>query len=85
MYVHAYAHFSKLHIGMPTLFFVSLFLSVVNVGFVRSVYTASERDMSANVCIEVKQGTLGIPVDLSLTTHNGSAQGTVHAQCHASI
>ena len=60
------------------------FFSVVDVGFVQSVYTYSERDMSASVCIEVKQGTLGIPVDLSLTTHSGSAQGT-HTRCHIAI
>ena len=57
------------------------FFSVVDVGFVQSVYTASEPDMSAIVCVEVKQGTLGIPVNLSLTTHSGSAQGT-RVQCH---
>ena len=46
------------------------------VGFVQPMYTASERDLSAIVCVEVKQRSLGIPVDLSLTTHNESAQGT---------
>ena len=49
----------------------------------QSVYTSSEHDISAMVCIEVKQGTLGIPVNFSLTTHDESAQGT-HVQCHAS-
>ena len=51
------------------------FFSVVDVGFVQSVYTSSEPEMSASVCIEVKQGTLGIPVNFSLTTHDESAQG----------
>ena len=60
-----------------------IFFSVVDVGFVRLVYTASESDMSATVCAEVKQGTLGIPVNFSLTTHSGSAQGThTRTQCH---
>ena len=51
------------------------YFSVVDVGFVQSVYTASEPDMSAIVCVEVKQGTLGIAVNLSLTSHSASAQG----------
>ena len=42
------------------------------------MYAAIERVLSVMVCVEVKQGTLGIPVDLSLTTHNGSAQGATH-------
>ena len=55
----------------------------MDVGFTRSVYTASEPDMSASVCVEVKQGTLGIPVNFSLTTHDESAQGThVHIYPH---
>ena len=63
---------------------ICLYFSVVDVGFVQSVYTSSEHNMSVSVCVEVKQGTLGIPVDLSLTTHDESAQGT-HVPCHASI
>ena len=51
------------------------YLSVVDVGFVQSVYTFSERDASAVVCVEVKQGILGLAVDFSLTSHNASAQG----------
>jgi hypothetical protein len=50
---------------------------VVGVGFMQSVYTASEHDMSAMVCVAVKQGSLGIFVNLSLTTHNASAQGVL--------
>ena len=57
------------------------FSPVVDVGFVQSVYTSSERDMSTSVCIKVKQGTLGIPVDLLLTTRSGSAQGTHTMSC----
>ena len=52
-----------------------LCFSVVDVGFVQSVYTASERDMSAMVCVKVKRGTLGIPFDFTLTSHSESAQG----------
>ena len=43
----------------------------------QSVYTASEHDMSTSVCVEVNPETLEIPVNLSLTTHSGSAQGTL--------
>ena len=60
---------------------LSLSLSVAYVGFVQSMYTASERNLSATVCVEVKQGSLGIPVDLSLTTHDDSAQG-IHMYVH---
>ena len=63
--------------------YIFLCPSVVDVGFVQSVYTSSEHNMSVMVCVEVKQGTLGISVNFSLTTHDESAQGT-HAQCHAS-
>ena len=52
------------------------YLLVVDVGFVQSVYTFSEPDTSAMVCIEVKQGILGLAVDFSLTSRNASAQGT---------
>ena len=57
----------------------------------QSVYTASEHDMSAMVCVAVKQGSLGIFVNLSLTTHNASAQGMhifhkfVYAPCRPTM
>ena len=54
---------------------LSLSPSVVYIGFDQTMYTASERDLSVMVCVEVKQGTLGIPVDLSLTTHSENALG----------
>ena len=51
-------------------------ISVVVVGFVQSEYVASELNMSVIVCVEVRQGQLGTPVSLSLTTLSRTAHGT---------
>ena len=41
----------------------------------QSEYTVSEFNQSVMVCIEVKQGSLGIPISLSLATHDITALG----------
>ena len=58
------------------LYTTSLCLTDVHIGFEESIYSVSERDMSVSVCAEVKQGNLGIPVNISFTTHGQNAQGT---------
>ena len=41
----------------------------------QSEYTVSEFNLSVMVCVEVKRGSLGVPVYLSLTTHDMTARG----------
>ena len=47
----------------------------VEIGFVQSEYTVSEFNQSVMVCVELQKGSLGVPIHLSLTTHNITAQG----------
>ena len=54
----------------------SLCLTDVQIGFKESMYTVSERDMSLSVCVEVKEGILGIPISVSFSTLGLNAQGT---------
>ena len=84
MYIHVCIHVSVYIVKLNHVYATLpnfLCPSVVDVGFVQSVYTASERDMSAIACVEVRRGLLGISLDFSLTSHSGSAQGT-HTKCH---
>ena len=41
----------------------------------QSEYTVSEFNQSVMVCVELKRGSLGVPISLSLTTHDITAQG----------
>ena len=41
----------------------------------QSEYTVSEFNQSVMVCIELKQGSLGVPIHFLLTTHDITAQG----------
>ena len=64
---------------------LSLPLSVVDIGFMQSVYTASEHDLSVVVCVQVMKGSLGVPVYLSLSTESINAEGKYHIHtntCH---
>lgn len=54
--------------------FISCFTDV-DIGFVQSVYRASEHSMSVMICVDVVQGILGIPVNLSISTHSITADG----------
>ena len=54
-----------------------LHLPVVMVGFVESSYTVSESEMSVMVCVEVKQGSLGITIRLLLSTDSDLSMYTV--------
>ena len=56
-------------------YITSLHLTDVQIGFVESTYTVSERDSTVSVCVEVKEGTLGIPIIVSVSTPSLSAQG----------
>jgi hypothetical protein len=44
------------------------------IGFEQSAYTASERDASISVCIEVKDGLLGAPISVIMAVESLSAQ-----------
>jgi hypothetical protein len=44
------------------------------IGFEQSAYTASERDASITVCIEVKDGLLGVPIGVIMAVESLSAQ-----------
>ena len=50
---------------------------VAQIGFVKSSYTASEDDVSIMVCVEVKDGSLGIPIILSLSMNDSSSLGII--------
>ena len=41
----------------------------------QSEYTVSEFNQSVMLCVEVKRGSLGVPISLSLATHDKTAQG----------
>ena len=41
----------------------------------QSEYTVSEFNQFVMVCVEVKRGSLGVPISLSLATHDVTAQG----------
>ena len=41
----------------------------------QSEYTVSEFNQSVMVCVELKRGSLGVPISLSLATRDVTAQG----------
>ena len=55
-----------------TLYISSRSLLVLVIGFVNTVFTVSEGLKSLSVCVEVKDGTLSLPVDFSLTSQFSS-------------
>ena len=46
----------------------------------QSEYTVSEFNQSVMVCVEVKQGSLGIPIHLLLSTDGVTARGNSEGQ-----
>ena len=61
------------------LYFSILFsFSVLKIGFVSPVYSASEGLANVTVCIEVKEGSLSITPNLSLSTYNHTAGICLH-------
>ena len=52
--------------------------SVLKIGFVSPVYSASEGLANVTVCIEVKEGSLSITPNLSLSTYNHTAGICLH-------
>lgn len=45
----------------------------MRIGFVQAMYNASEGDTYAMVCVEVKEGSLSIPLNFSLSSYNQTA------------
>ena len=46
----------------------------------QSEYTVSEFNQSVMVCVELQKGSLGVPINLSLSTHDVTAQGNSEGQ-----
>lgn len=48
----------------------------MEIGFVQSLYTASEGDIPVEVCVEIKQGSLGVPVIISILSTDSTYGNT---------
>ena len=65
-----------------TLYISSRSLLVLVIGFVNTVFTVSEGLKSLSVCVEVKDGTLSLPVDISLASQFSSTGMYMYVYIH---
>ena len=54
-------------------------ISALSIGFQPSTYTTTEGS-TVGVCVEVLSGSSAIPILISITTSEGTAEGSVHSQ-----
>ena len=55
------------------------FISALSIGFQPSTYTTTEGS-TVGVCVEVLSGSSAVPIPISISTSEGTAEGSVHSQ-----